>query len=729
MASPPPACTVCNHCRKFGNRPWFDDKLAISLATLERSAASCKYCAMLRVAFDETDINRVKSLYLTDATLGRTEGLTMHVIWNHDMLGGSKSLPTWDDVDVRNLMGKRLPNSCSRQGKAQSTRTDVNEEDRMRLCPPGCVNTGSNAAVKWAQDRISTCRESHRSCTIEGHGALPDRVLRLRPVNERGVGLEDASLEADVQLYESTGEKSVYATLSHRWGDLQPLCLKLDNIADFRQRIPWNSLPKTFQQAIMFARRLDIPYLWIDSLCIIQDSREDWLIQSGKMAAIYEHSEITIAATSAADAQEGCYVEPGLLHKGCVTDGTRKVPVTDGHEGVSTLLARASADHPVIYMKVVFKHALPQHFNDHNLPLLQRGWVYQERLLSPRLLHFGPIDLIWECNEKRHCFCGYADEPGVNGGRHYRSRPLKPQHAALLKADLPANSTAARWTNLIEEYTALNLTYDSDRLAAIAGVAKQMRRGLKNKRYMAGLFEDSLETGLTWQRADDTPTVARASVLGDAPSWSWLSVPGKITYPASRYIGGTPFFCPVVKKVEFHCKDDKEFVTLWGGSITLHGKVAIVKQRLLETTDGELQFGFIIPGTRGWYAIRMDHQHDDQEIKENWVHVSPRWMKKVALEPRSTLGQMYDLPADEDLDDKVTLSWGRVVTSARQLNKHSYCLYMGRRADDGALTDMYMLLERSSEKEHTYVRLGFGTCSVDDKFLEQVDKTQEVRII
>lgn len=113
-----------------------------------------------------------------------------------------------------------------------------------------------------------------------------------------------------MKLHETDGEQSAYVALSHRWGDHQPLRLLCDNLSDFRRNIPWSALPKTFQDAIVFARRLDMPYIWIDSLCIVQDSKEDWFVQSSKMAGIYEYASITLAATVASGGTAGCFVQP-----------------------------------------------------------------------------------------------------------------------------------------------------------------------------------------------------------------------------------------------------------------------------------------------------------------------------------------------------------------------------------------------------------------------------------
>jgi hypothetical protein len=165
-----------------------------------------------------------------------------------------------------------------------------------------------------------------------------------------------------------------------------------------------------------------------------------------------------------------------------MTDGTDRFLVIEGHEeGVNKLLTKAITDHAVLYMKVASKHTLPNHFNDDNLTLLQRSWVYQEQLLFRRGLHFGSIDLIWECNGTRSCSCGYART--ASGGRHHRNHSVKPQHAVFLRSNISGDQMAARWANITEEYTAMNLTYELDRLADIAGVAKQIRRGLRNKIY------------------------------------------------------------------------------------------------------------------------------------------------------------------------------------------------------------------------------------------------------
>jgi hypothetical protein len=100
-----------------------------------------------------------------------------------------------------------------------------------------------------------------------------------------------------------------YASLSHCWGKLKIITLTTSNLAGFQHEIPLKELPKTFQEAIYVTRYLGLQYIWIDSLCILQDSSEDWAKESVQMADVYGAAEINIAATGAADGSGGCFFE------------------------------------------------------------------------------------------------------------------------------------------------------------------------------------------------------------------------------------------------------------------------------------------------------------------------------------------------------------------------------------------------------------------------------------
>ena len=86
-----------------------------------------------------------------------------------------------------------------------------------------------------------------------------------------------------------------YIALSHCWGDVSAIFTTTK--ATFEDRlleIPWSKLPKSFQDAISITRAIHVEYLWIDSLCIIQDDSEDWKAESVKMAEVYSGAYLTI---------------------------------------------------------------------------------------------------------------------------------------------------------------------------------------------------------------------------------------------------------------------------------------------------------------------------------------------------------------------------------------------------------------------------------------------------
>jgi hypothetical protein len=138
-----------------------------------------------------------------------------------------------------------------------------------------------------------------------------------------------------------------YACLSHCWGSGADIVKTLgDNLqTHLSEGIRIDVLPATFKDAVEICRRLHIAFLWIDSLCIIQDNEDDWRMQAASMADIYENSRITIAASAAKDSTEGCFRGIDEFHAG-----------------------HALPAHPGVYVR--------RELDDiHQWPLLQRGWV------------------------------------------------------------------------------------------------------------------------------------------------------------------------------------------------------------------------------------------------------------------------------------------------------------------------------------------------------------------
>jgi hypothetical protein len=289
-------------------------------------------------------------------------------------------------------------------------------------------------------------------------------------------------------------KESQYATLSHFWGvdtGMRLLKLTASSLQIMYQGIPLDHLPRTFKDAIDVAQRMDVSYLWVDSLCIVQDSREDWSHEASCMPAVFRGSRLNIAATSANDSSEGCFFDRPE-HFACQADIHMK-----DHVSTFDLV-------PEGYISQTLRQG----------PLLDRAWILQERLLSPRSLHFTKSELYWECNQFT------ASETFPDG------IPRTLTKADTLKKK-PLDQTM--WSWIVQEFTRCNLPYEKDRVFAISGIAQEIQNKSGDK-YVAGMWEPNLAIQLCWFIDDTAQKWTRTNI---APSWSWLSTTGRVSYPRS----------------------------------------------------------------------------------------------------------------------------------------------------------------------------------------------------
>ncbi len=305
-----------------------------------------------------------------------------------------------------------------------------------------------------------------------------------------------------VRLHHVTGRESGgYACLSHCWGTTRFLMTTQSNLDDHYSHIPWASLPKSFQDAITITRRLRIPYLWVDSLCIVQDDKEDWKHESGEMADIYAGGKITISASMAASDLDGFTSPTPAQH----LSRTLKYRSEDG--STQTIRMRKTLTHGV---------------GPAPLPLLSRGWVLQERLLSPRVVHFTPDELIWECTEKTTCECNCIRSLWAPGFVPFNKDILyEPNLSKASKAEL-----TVIWHQIIEQYSRLDLSFSRDRLPAISGAAHRFSP-YKRCEYYCGLWGNSFVRDLMWARTGVLETSRR---LAHVPTWSWISIDNQVAY-------------------------------------------------------------------------------------------------------------------------------------------------------------------------------------------------------
>jgi hypothetical protein len=329
---------------------------------------------------------------------------------------------------------------------------------------------------------------------------LPLRVLDLGSGGPGGT----------IVLRETSNEVGRYACLSHSWGGFQPLQTTRETLEEHKKGILWDTLPRTFQDAAVYARRLTIQYLWIDSLCIIQHDEKDWMIHSGQMANIYRNAAITLSAAASRGPNDGFYAKSQPKY-------------------IAVEVPRPSQD--IEGPRFFARTPLPHMSSDH--PLLARGWVLQERLLSPRVLHFGTFELIWECMEKRDCECGQV--PSKLFWYDTKSK----YHPDILAA-LPSRFAAHAWRRLAEDFSKMRLTYRTDVLPAVAGAAKIIKLSLEGKgiqaTYLAGMWDCwFIEDSLWSMSLSSTEHFSRPSEW-QAPTFSWMSTAcgqgGHVVYSA-----------------------------------------------------------------------------------------------------------------------------------------------------------------------------------------------------
>lgn len=361
---------------------------------------------------------------------------------------------------------------------------------------------------------VAQCDDSHRRC----------RDARAKPIPDRAI-LVDADGE-DPRLIEfPSGTEEEYIALSHRWGGNVPLQLKKDKLEDFKKRIPFSTIPRTFQHAIAVCRALGVKYIWIDSLCIIQDSKEDWDVQGSRMDQVYANCVLTISADSAVNGEAGFLnttQRTDLLNK------TRRLSYRGPVGGTGEVFVRPSRTFGSTggfgrhYNSC--DSTLPQDLVEQGSYLMKRGWVLQETFLPGRIIHFLPDEVTWRCPSASRCECQLQPHKGVV---HNPLDQENPQEISI-------KELKTFWKEIVEQYTRRDLTFYRDRLAAVAGVASVAHRTKPNVDYHAGLWSDDLPATLLW--TVDRPVQAsgqRRSVRvtpSIAPTWSWASVEGYVLF-------------------------------------------------------------------------------------------------------------------------------------------------------------------------------------------------------
>jgi hypothetical protein len=311
-----------------------------------------------------------------------------------------------------------------------------------------------------------------------------------------GMNLEETD---DVRLVRTHGMKATYTTLSYCWGGVD-FIRTTTNLERHFYGIKFNALPQTFQEAVVICRRLDVQFLWIDALCIVQDDKEDFARELGRMCTIYEQALFTIAASSSKNPSEGCF------HVSHPDYRTHQLDVRSSR-----------GQYRVHFRQDLHNSNYSGREDPVSLHILTRGWVLQERLLSRRILYFDKNEVLWECKEAGWCECSYPQsfQPFMLPDNRPR---LKTNIAQMLNEK---GNPEYVWAQLVRAYSGCTLTKPSDILPALSGIAEYVQRYRSKSRYVAGLWSDSLQSDLLWVNYNKS---SQRAYPWRAPTWSWASV-------------------------------------------------------------------------------------------------------------------------------------------------------------------------------------------------------------
>ena len=323
-----------------------------------------------------------------------------------------------------------------------------------------------------------------------------------------------------------------YTTLSHCWGNSKPAITTKETLPERMSSISVSALPKTFREAIEITRHLGIEYLWIDSLCIIQDCPEDWRTESNKMGQVYSCSSLTICAAGARDSYEGCFVERPPMPAIQVVSG---VYVSEYVEMIPFWSPEA---------------------------VDTRAWCLQELALSPRVLMCGSRMMAWRCEETTI----------IEQAR---------QSMGLPRYDLRIDPKllTRNWNDVVENYSRRNLSQSRDKLVAISGLARKFANESTDQ-YLAGLWKRTLFTDLLWrvdvQVETKLPRISHSTSYR-APSWSWASLDGPVIFTRETRFDWEPLALLVEANVVLGAEDP--FGEVVGGLLRIRGPLVLVTCR------------------------------------------------------------------------------------------------------------------------------------------------------
>ncbi|KAL9111899.1 MAG: hypothetical protein Q9227_003749 [Pyrenula ochraceoflavens] len=373
--------------------------------------------------------------------------------------------------------------------------------------PYPSIDRTSHKCFIQLQTWYSKCTRDHRKC-VRQIKPLPSRLLQIR---------RESPSSAHVLLFNTSpskiaNKKTPYVALSYCWGGVSHFSTTKSNIlARFNHGISFNDLPPVVRDAVEVTEILGVRFLWVDALCICQDDKEDWEKEANRMSDVYEGCALTISALSNKN------VKTSFLR-----DRNFQQPIALGDLKTDHVYCTRSSSK--LFIRRVPRSGTKELTAS---PLSKRAWPLQERVLSPAVLHYGRDQMVWECNE---WFCAETGE----FERTPHPRDGKPGSLDRIPVSPSRKDDSVEvWPRIIEEFTARNITFPSDRLPAILGIASKLRRTTTCEgRYAAGHWENGLEFDLLWKVSVENGSSNQSpkQINYEFPTWSWAYSNQRVDY-------------------------------------------------------------------------------------------------------------------------------------------------------------------------------------------------------
>jgi hypothetical protein len=505
---------------------------------MDSADAGCHFCSIIVGNLDDVEVSKLRDRHLSRSGDRNGHALTLHVepamrktpsLWVRLFCEALQGHEDYLKQMRSNLLRSSATLIMTSSSEVIQSSVFARSNSRHLLSANNILgrsifpSTMNEDALNFIRRWISYCGKAHPGCARKPKSTaskLPGRLLDVKGRLRERMG-------ARLVKTENLPSTTRYITLSHRWSEHKPAQLLGQNEVMFLEQIPFSELSKTFTDAIELTRTLGVRYLWIDSLCIIQDSEKDKIEQIMLMSEIYTNSVLNIAAISASKRAGG------LDHR---RNPLAIFPCTAWKSG---------ADEGTI----CYDDNAWQEFVGCSV-LNGRGWVIQERLLAPRTVSFAVDQVYWECESLRASESFPFGLPLEGSDPDWDGKNMKellePRKKDQIGADIDVRQFMENWLLIPRIYTSSDLTHESDRLKALSGVTNRLAINFgiaEDSDYIAGFWRFGLEYQLLWSPSFENGALKGSKSippfswtsngvldLSHAPSWSWVSHEGPFSF-------------------------------------------------------------------------------------------------------------------------------------------------------------------------------------------------------